>query len=1243
MGCNSSKDGKQPNTKKIGKKGAQASPQRSPRKRDHSPSNFKAVNEAELQKHKPQDILGFIKTGNVSMVHALINHYKLGQAVILLTGDKDGFSFTKTAEGQVSTTNWNPILLAIRYKQYEVLRYLVETQKIAIRHAGKQPGSEGGKSADEMAGQQVYSVLISIANKDLKIFSYLWDIYTAWDETHLQRVIKELVNEKWHQGLSYLLKSFTTEIIFNSQLPEKQIEIVRAWYGLRSQETPDIKKAFDEVLQSRPYAISTIYVQLSDKSDQLLSRPEKLAHLTKAIQFLDGHPLAQFKFSDESYLFYELQDKIAQFDQLGEKEKALMATLSETITNRLEEVSTVEDYKDQEAFDDSTNALIEAYKSAKLEQIRAAHEQRERKRVPQAQGSNHVVDFEELNRMPYFYWTGLAQMIWQSENNIEEDQIEVFKYILTGGFNIRQALLQTNLKGKNTDDVPRVPPNLGNCLILTLNKLRFNLYEYLWSVEWINVWGPKHFTMITDIISRQQENFEKLQLLLDHHLNSPVGTNLFLDMTVSQRFAFVQKIYNNFGRSYDVQQCLSKRHYAPYLLLLLTERDTFMRTSNFSLYNQALGNTTKLELEIIANASDEHEERFMKFLRYIDMLEQTDQKKVEGKKFISMIFDIAKFQAYNGISLNILDHESRIQDEEQNGADDVQGFDDEDHHDARAGKAIHQSTLAKKNPKDFDLQAFHKHLHSGKQDQIIDHIKQFKFTDLLYFRGSPNLSLKTYLMKLNDLKLVNLKYDQLTLLQVAILNKSHKLVSFILNEYKVMNALREIKAIDQRYLTVSPNGEDNTLTLRLLDQVNEQGLLWNLWSNRANYTPRDLLIMAKYYLRSQNSENFKNLLYSGTSQYLYQEMSAKLRQEFYLVISATQEWDSFPEIDQIYSTYKDLGEDTYYQLSQQIFQAIENDDGQLLKSIIEDNSIRSLNSISLQDYVEDKLVLDIPGDDDIFVRHLNVLLYSVYMKKPKAVKAIVESPCLRALQGYDDLGNDISVTTQTQHHHHFSSMLIPILIASKDTEILNILLKGDHILLSYQDCLSFINWSVRENFLLGLKIFLTSPSVHFYYQTFTHENQRELIHAILKAVLYQTENAELKKTQFHSLVEEQLTKRPYSQMLTLLFMEDPQLNDGKFDLAQVVRNCNKTVSSEDLMQLGQSHTQKMNQFEQRYIQEGNTFEGELSKIIRRYIADSKFVKDLPSQPASSTDIRKQVRFDENDDNQPLRIEAENRV
>lgn len=42
-------------------------------------------------------------------------------------------------------------MLAIAYKKLDILKYFTEELKIAIRHAGKQPGSEGGKSADEMA------------------------------------------------------------------------------------------------------------------------------------------------------------------------------------------------------------------------------------------------------------------------------------------------------------------------------------------------------------------------------------------------------------------------------------------------------------------------------------------------------------------------------------------------------------------------------------------------------------------------------------------------------------------------------------------------------------------------------------------------------------------------------------------------------------------------------------------------------------------------------------------------------------------------------------------------------------------------------------------------------------------------------------------------------------------------------------------------------------------------------------
>ena len=83
-----------------------------------------------------------------------------------------------------------------------------------------------------------------------------------------------------------------------------------------------------------------------------------------------------------------------------------------------------------------------------------------------------------------------------------------------------------------------------------------------------------------------------------------------------------------------------------------------MKLTDFTLYNKAIDNCSQFELEIVSNSSADHEDRFMQFMRYIDMLDQTDAKKTEGKKFISMIFNIDKFKAYQNQSLHILDHES---------------------------------------------------------------------------------------------------------------------------------------------------------------------------------------------------------------------------------------------------------------------------------------------------------------------------------------------------------------------------------------------------------------------------------------------------------------------------------------------------------------------------------------------------------------------------------------------------------
>ena len=50
----------------------------------------------------------------------------------------------------------------------------------------------------------------------------------------------------------------------------------------------------------------------------------------------------------------------------------------------------------------------------------------------------------------------------------------------------------------------------------------------------------------------------------------------------------------------------------------------------------------------------------MKFLRYVEILDHTDPKYVNGNKLISKIYSIEEFKKYQNQSLQILDNESAV-------------------------------------------------------------------------------------------------------------------------------------------------------------------------------------------------------------------------------------------------------------------------------------------------------------------------------------------------------------------------------------------------------------------------------------------------------------------------------------------------------------------------------------------------------------------------------------------------------
>jgi hypothetical protein len=129
-------------------------------------------------------------------------------------------------------------------------------------------------------------------------------------------------------------------------------------------------------------------------------------------------------------------------------------------------------------------------------------------------------------------------------------------------------------------------------ILVAIEKGLHGVYRQLWSEELINVYEPSHLQNLTYTLSRLGYQ----QLILDH-LTSPVATNLFLQLSIQDRLEFVRSTYIGFGYSQEVSQALSTKFYAPYLLLILMDRDTFMKMTDFTAFDAAIDNSSQLEVD----------------------------------------------------------------------------------------------------------------------------------------------------------------------------------------------------------------------------------------------------------------------------------------------------------------------------------------------------------------------------------------------------------------------------------------------------------------------------------------------------------------------------------------------------------------------------------------------------------------------------------------------------------------------
>lgn len=160
---------------------------------------------------------------------------------------------------------------------------------------------------------------------------------------------------------------------------------------------------------------------------------------------------------------------------------------------------------------------------------------------------------------------------------------------------------------------------------------------------------------------------------------------------------------------------------------------------------------------------------------------------------------------------------------------------------------------------------------------------------------------------------------------------------------------------------------------------------------------------------------------------------------------------------------------------------------------------------------------------------------------------------------------------------------------------------------------TFVSKAVSDKWAQGAKALLSSLPAFIAYQSQSYQSQHAFIVSDIDSVIKTAtavEDPKLRRVTSIALVEDVLTKRPYSKVLALTLLNpssELRTGDTWFDLAKLARECLKSLTGEDFKQIYISHREVMRDFEGYYteIAGPSALENELAKIVMRYGKEGK--------------------------------------
>jgi len=114
-----------------------------------------------------------------------------------------------------------------------------------------------------------------------------------------------------------------------------------------------------------------------------------------------------------------LRERIAQFEDVGDAEKASMQRLTERLEELEKKTNEISYLKSSDDYQLLEKDLVDAFREGDVNKIAAIANAIDLRRIPMTEGENHKSQLNILRQYPYLYWP--ATLVTISANRASEE------------------------------------------------------------------------------------------------------------------------------------------------------------------------------------------------------------------------------------------------------------------------------------------------------------------------------------------------------------------------------------------------------------------------------------------------------------------------------------------------------------------------------------------------------------------------------------------------------------------------------------------------------------------------------------------------------------------------------------------------------------------------------------------------------------------------------------------------------